>query len=71
MTFIIYSGDSMSCLAGAGNLKGGGIVSSKAGKISSQKKVLRVEVGMGGSCKLLGSEIPIGGSICGNGEISL
>lgn len=72
---IICSGDSMNCLAnclaGAGNLEGGGTVSSKAGKISSQQKVLRVEVGMGGSCKFLGSEIPIGGSICGSGEISM
>ena len=43
---IICSGDSMNCLAnclaGAGNLEGGGTVSSKAGKISSQQKVLRV-----------------------------
>lgn len=71
MTFIICSGDSMNCLAGAWNLKGGGIVGSKAGKISSQQKVLRVEVGICGSCKLLGSEIPIVGSICGSGEISM
>ena len=68
---IICSGDSMNCLAGAGNLEGGGTVGSKAGKISSQQKVLRVEVGIGGSCKLLGSEIPIGGPICGSGEISM
>lgn len=48
-------------------MEGGGTVSSKAGKISSQQKVPQVEVGMGGSCKFLGSEIPIGGSICGSG----